>query len=139
MDDLKVGGFSIPSSELEWRFDPSGGPGGQHANRSSTRAELRFDLGESAAFPPEIRDYVLDRLGGRAPRGIVSIVVDESRSQWRNRQAARRAMAALIEEALKRPRSRRVTKPTKAARERRLREKRLRSEKKQLRRSPDDD
>lgn len=137
MDDLAVGGYLIRSSELQWRFDPSGGPGGQHANRSSTRVELRFDIGASQAFPAEVRDRLLERLGERSPRGVLAVVVDESRSQWRNRLTARRRLAELLEQALDRPRPRRPTAPTRAGRERRLAEKRRRSERKQTRRSPE--
>ena len=137
MDDLAVGGYRIPAGELEWKFDPSGGPGGQHANRASSRVELSFGLQTSAAFPDDLRDRMVAKLASRAPRGVVRVVAADSRSQWRNRQVARRRLATLLEEAMRRPRARRPTKPGRAARERRLEEKRRRSQKKAGRRPPD--
>ncbi len=137
MDDLAVGRHRIPAGELEWSFDPAGGPGGQHANRASTRVALRYRLGRSSAFPEELRRQMLERLGGRAQDGVVTVVVDESRSQWRNRQTARKRLAGILEDAMRRPRPRRATRPSRAARERRLAEKRRQSERKRLRRRPD--
>jgi ribosome-associated protein len=138
MDDLRVTeSITVPARELEWRFLPSGGPGGQHANRSSTRAELSFDLSVSEAFDAELRDRMLGRLGGRAPGGVLTVGEDSSRSQWRNRQKARARLAELLREAMRVEASRRPTKPSRAAKRRRLDEKRRRSEKKQLRRRPE--
>jgi ribosome-associated protein len=140
MDALQVTPkHAIPDGELEWRFDPSGGPGGQHANRSSTRVELRFDLGSSEVFDAATRERMMERLGHHVHNGVVSVVVDESRSQYRNRVDARRRMADLLKESMKRPKTRRRTAPTRAARRRRLEAKRRRSETKRLRRRPDRD
>lgn len=136
MDDLAVNGFRIPARDLEWRFDPSGGPGGQHANRASSRVELSFDLRASGAFPSEVREHMIERLAARAPEGVVRLVVGDSRSQWRNRQVARRRLATLLEESMRMPKKRRPTKPGRAARERRLDDKRRRSAKKAGRRPP---
>lgn len=135
MDDLKISdAITIPAGELVWTFSPTGGPGGQHANRSSTRAELRFDVGASRAFDDETRQRVLTRL---ATEGVVTIIVDETRSQWRNRQIARQRLADRIESALKPdPPRRRRTRPSRAARRRRIDEKRARSRTKSLRRRP---
>jgi ribosome-associated protein len=130
MDDLAVNGYRIPARELEWRFDPAGGPGGQHANRASSRVELSFDLRSSGVFPPELRDHMVQRLAARAPEGVVRVLAAESRSQWRNRQVARRRLGSLLEESMRKPKERRPTKPSRAARERRLQDKRRRSEKK---------
>lgn len=137
MDDLAVGGYRIPARDLDWKFDPAGGPGGQHANRASTRVELSFDLRSSDAFPGEVRDRMVERLAPIAPEGVVRVTAADSRSQWRNRQVARRRLAALLEESLRTPRRRRPTKPGEAARERRLQDKRRRAEKKARRRPPD--
>lgn len=131
--------FRIPADELSWSFGPSGGPGGQHANRSNTRAELRFDLARSDVFPADLRQRILERIGGRAPGGVVTVVADESRSQWRNRTIARRRMAELLAEALRQPATRRPTRPTRASQRRRLERKRARSELKRLRRRPSSD
>ena len=71
----------IPASELEWRFTPSGGPGGQHANRSSTRAEVTFDVAGSPSLGPRQRSRLLEQLGP-----IVNASADDERSQARNRE-----------------------------------------------------
>ncbi|MGZ5383493.1 MAG: alternative ribosome rescue aminoacyl-tRNA hydrolase ArfB [Acidimicrobiia bacterium] len=136
MDDLAVNGYRIPAQDLEWKFDPSGGPGGQHANRASSRVELSFDLRSSGVFPEELRDQMVERLAARAHKGVVRVTATDSRSQWRNRQVARRRLASLLEESMRQPKQRRPTKPGPAARERRLEDKRRRSDKKAGRRSP---
>ena len=137
-DDLRVGDlFTIPAAELEWRFSASGGPGGQHANRSATRAELIFDVAGSDAVPGGLRDRLLERLESRLADGVITITADESRSQWRNRQAVRRRLAELLEEAARPPRPRRPTRVPRAAKERRLGEKRRRSETKEMRKPPE--
>ena len=135
--DLEVGRYRIPSSEFEWSFATSGGPGGQHANRSNTRAELRYDLGSSGAFPDGTKQLMIEQLGNRARDGVVVVSVDESRSQWRNRAMARRRLAEWLEESMRRPTPRKQTKPTRASRKQRLEDKRARSEKKRLRRRPE--
>lgn len=132
-DDLEVAGRTIPSSELEWRFTTSGGPGGQHANRSNTRAELVYDLENSDVFPPELRARMIAKLGD--PLVVVSAA--DSRSQFRNRMLARSRLRELLVEAQKQPKPRKPTKPTRASRRRRLEEKRAHSEKKRLRRRID--
>lgn len=134
-------GVVIPAAELRWHFEPAGGPGGQHANRSATRAELIFDLAGSPSLPDELRTRLLERLGGRAPGGVIRVSADESRSQWRNRQAARRRLAEMLEGALRVPRPRRPTRPTLAARLRRRADKRHRAETLRRRRPsrPDDE
>ena len=130
-------GVVIPAAELRWHFDTAGGPGGQHANRSATRAELTFDLAGSPSIPEGLRPRLLERLGARAPSGVVRVVADESRSQWRNRQTARRRLAAMLAEALRVPRRRRPTRPTAASRLRRLADKRHRAEVRRRRQPPD--
>ena len=136
MNDLAVGNYRIPARDLEWRFDPAGGPGGQHANRASSRVELSFDLKSSRVFPADIHPYMVERMAAKAPEGIVRVTVADSRSQWRNRQIARRRLAGLLEESMRKPKRRRPTKPSAGARERRLKEKRRRAEKKAGRRPP---
>ncbi|MGH8874449.1 MAG: aminoacyl-tRNA hydrolase, partial [Acidimicrobiia bacterium] len=95
-------------------------------------AELRFDLAASETFPDELKQHMLRRLGDP----LISVTVDESRSQWRNRQTARRRLAHLLREAMRKPPPRRPTRPTRASRERRLAEKQRRGERKRLRRPP---
>jgi ribosome-associated protein len=129
--------LAIPPAELTWRFGPSGGPGGQHANKAASRAELSFDVASSRTLPPELRDRILQRLGGRAPRGVLTVSVEESRSQWRNRMLARRRLAEMLADALRPdPAVRQPTRPSRAVRLRRLGAKRARGETKRLRRKP---
>jgi len=124
--------FDIPDSELRWRFGPSGGPGGQHANKSSTRADLTFDIEGSRAFEEKTRDKLVRKLGPE-----VRISEDGSRSQATNRKKAVRRLHAVLEEAARPdPPQRRTTKPSKAARRRRLEDKRARSREKARRRTP---
>ncbi len=138
MSDLTLpGGTSVPDAELRWRFGPSGGPGGQHANKSATRAELSLDVAGSAAFDEAAKALLVARLGRRLSGGVVTVVADDSRSQWRNRVTARRRLAALLAEALQPEQPRVATAPSRRARHRRLAAKRARGELKRLRRPPD--
>ena len=119
----------IPERELEWRFDASGGPGGQHANTANTRVELSFDVAGSPTLDEADRAVLLAAVGPR-----LRILSAEGRSQWRNRQVARQRLAERLAEALTPRRARRPTRPGRGAVERRIREKRKRSERKQDRR-----
>jgi ribosome-associated protein len=133
-DDLRVNGaLTIPGTELAERFMPSGGPGGQHANRSNTRVELRFDVAASTTLSDSQRRRITELLGDD-----VRVVVDDERSQHRNRDIARERLAGRLRNALRRETRRRPTKPSKGARERRLKEKKHRSEIKAQRRRPTD-
>ena len=128
-DVLRVNrSLAIPRDELEWRFSPSGGPGGQHANRSNTRAEVRFDVLASPSLGPYQRQRLLGALGP-----VVRVVADEERSQARNRALAAERLAARLADALRVSRPRRPTVPSKAAKTRRLDEKRRRGTTKQQR------
>src|SRR4051812_19764967 len=117
MDDaLRVSAtLRIPLAELEWRFTPSGGPGGQHANRSNTRAELRFDVEASPSLGPRQRARIIERLGP-----VVRVAVDDERSQARNRALALQRLADRLHAALRIEAPRRPTAPTEAARRRRM-------------------
>jgi ribosome-associated protein len=119
----------IPLSELQFRFSTSGGPGGQHANKVNTRVELRFDVAGSPSLGPRQRARLLERIGPE-----LRVVADDERSQLRNRQLAvdrfRQRMAA----ALHVEKARRPTRPSRAAKERRLTAKRQLSERKRNRR-----
>ena len=121
----------IPLDELEWRFSASGGPGGQHANRSNTRVEIRFDVASSPSLGPRQRARLLEKLGPS-----VRVVVDAERSQSRNRVLALSRLAERLAAALRVERPRTATRPTAGSRERRLAEKRRRSEQKQQRQRP---
>jgi ribosome-associated protein len=129
---LRVSGsLRIPDSELAWRFSRSGGPGGQHANTSDTRVEVRFDIAGSPTLGPRQRARLLSRLGPEAR----AVAADE-RSQARNRDLARRRLAERIAQALRVEIPRRATRPTAGSIERRLTDKRRRSERKSTRRAP---
>ena len=134
-DDVVVnGGLVIPAAELTWRFSPSGGPGGQHANTSNTRAEVTFDITSSAVLSAAQQQVLAARFGPR-----LSISVDETRSQTRNRQIALERLAARLRDALRPKKKRRATKPSRGAKERRLQAKRKRSQLKAGRRRHHDD
>jgi ribosome-associated protein len=120
----------IPLDELEWRFTAAGGPGGQHANRSNTRAELRFDVTASTALGPRQRQRLLDRLGP-----VVRVIAADERSQLRNRDLALERMRSRLAEALRVEPPRVATKPTRGSKERRLQQKRRRSDVKRSRQS----
>ena len=121
----------IPRHELAVTYSTSGGPGGQHANRSHTRVELRLDVESSTAFGPVQRQRVIDRLGPE-----VRVVVDDERSQLRNRALAEERLVARLREALHVDPPRRPTKPTRASKARRVESKQRRSQLKQSRRKP---
>ncbi|MDX2380898.1 MAG: alternative ribosome rescue aminoacyl-tRNA hydrolase ArfB [Acidimicrobiia bacterium] len=121
----------IPRHELKVRFSSSGGPGGQHANKTATRAELAFDIEASAAFDEGQRQRLVAALGS-----TVRIVADGERSQVRNRAIAEERLAERLRSALHVPRRRRATRPTKGSQRRRGEAKRQRSEVKRSRRRP---
>ena len=136
--DLPIGDvFTIPEGELDWAFSTAGGPGGQHANRNATRAELSWDFGASVALSDDVRRRLERALGTRARDGVLTVASSESRSQWRNRQLARRQLAELVEEALRERRRRIPTRTPRSAHEARLRDKRRRGANKRLRKPPE--
>lgn len=120
-------------SEIAFRFSRSSGPGGQHAQKSSTRAEALFDVEESAGLTTAERARVLARLGP-----VVRAVAQDERSQLRNRELATDRILEQLREAVKVRRKRRPTKPTAASKERRLEEKKRRGQTKRLRGTFDD-
>ena len=120
---------SIPRSEIDLRFSRSSGPGGQHAQKSDTRVEATFDVEASAALSEAQKRRVLAKAGP-----VLRAVAQDERSQWRNRELATERLVETLREALRVPRRRKPTKPSKAAVERRLEAKRRRSQVKRLRR-----
>ena len=120
-------------SEVAFRFSRSSGPGGQHAQKSSTRVEALFDVEGSAALTEGERQRVLERLGP-----VVRSIAQDERSQLRNRELATDRILEQLREATKVRRPRRATKPTAGSRERRLDEKRRQGQTKRLRRPPDE-
>lgn len=129
------GSVAIPEAELSWRFSRSSGPGGQHVNTSATAAELSFDVAGSPSLPSPLRERALQNLGNRLVDGVITIRAEEYRSQLRNREAACERLAVLLRDATAPPpRRRRPTKPSRGMIERRLRNKKHRSETKANRR-----
>jgi ribosome-associated protein len=130
-EDLTVGRWTIPAGDLEERFDTPGGPGGQHANRSSTAVTLRLWI-PGSSLPEPVRRRLTARLGE-----MVEVRVADTRSQSRNRALARERLGERLGRALVMAPKRKPTKPTRGSVERRLSEKRARSEIKRRRRNPD--
>ncbi len=126
--------FDIPAAEIELRATTSGGPGGQHANRSLTRIIASFDVQSSQRLNDADRSRLLEKLGP-----VVRSSSGRHRSQAQNRNAALEQLATKIASALERPTPRRATKPTKGSQVRRVDEKKARSQVKQRRRRPDED
>jgi ribosome-associated protein len=123
---------SLPRSEIDYRFSRSSGPGGQHAQKSDTRVEASFDVEASTALSETQKRRVVAKAGP-----VLRAIAQDERSQWRNRELATERLVDSLRRALKIERRRRPTKPTKASRERRLEQKRRRSDTKRLRRPPE--
>ena len=121
----------LPLAEIELRFSRSSGPGGQHANTAETRVEALFDVAASGALTDVQKRRVLARTGP-----VLRAVAQDERSQWRNRELAVERVAEQLRTALKVERKRVPTKPSRAAKQRRLEGKRRRGETKKLRRPP---
>lgn len=122
---------------MQERFILTGGPGGQHVNRTETGVQLRFDPHASATLSAPIVKRLIDLAGSRADSaGVITIEAREHRSQHRNRQAARERLAALIERAHEVPKKRVPTRPTRSAKKKRLKAKRRRADIKQKRGKP---
>ena len=137
-DGLRVNRtLTIPEDELRFRFSASGGPGGQHANKAATRAELSWDVAGSRAPGPRQRQRIRLKLANRIDAtGVLRVVSDTHRSQLRNRQDALDRLSAMVAGALKQDKKRLATQPSRAAKERRIQSKKKRSRVKSLRRPP---
>jgi ribosome-associated protein len=130
-------GLTIPEAELVERFSRSSGPGGQSVNTTDSRVELSWDIGGSAVLSDAHRERLVERLGGRLVDGVLTIAASEHRSQLQNRNAARVRLGNLIATALEPPApARRATRPSRAAKARRLEAKRRRGDLKASRRHP---
>ena len=125
---------SLPLDEIELRSSRSSGPGGQHANVTASRIEAVFDVEASRT----LTDAQKRRIAGRAGERVTAVAQD-ARSQARNRELALERLAEKLAAALHRPKRRRPTRPSRAARERRLDQKRRRSQRKAERRRPPDE
>ncbi len=139
-DDVRVNDrLIIPAAELSWRFSRSGGPGGQGVNTTDSRVELTWDLAGSDVLPPALKDRAAQRLGPRLVNGVLTVTASEHRSQLRNREAAAARLAGIVAGAIAPPpRTRRATRPSRGAVERRLADKKRRSETKRNRRAHPD-
>ena len=124
--DLSAGpGCRVSAGDVAWRFSPSGGPGGQHANRANTRAEASLDLSAVDGIDDQVRERLVARLGP-----VLRVAVDRSRSQARNRRRALDEIEERLRVALQVDPERQPTRPGRRAVERRLATKRRRSERK---------
>ena len=123
---------TVPVAEIELRTSRSSGPGGQHAQKSETRVEAVFDVEASGALSAAQKKRVVAKAGP-----VLRAIAQDERSQLRNKELAVERLTEALREALRVPRKRRPTKPTKASKERRLEEKKRRGETKRLRQPPD--
>lgn len=131
---IEENNLTIPAWELTFSFSPSSGPGGQHANRSATRVTLYFDVANSPSLGDAQRQLLLKRLSSRLDQdGILQLSAQDSRSQHRNREAVLERFEELLRKALKPRKRRRKTRPSAAANDRRLREKKQRGQRKRER------
>ena len=120
-------GIEIPDDELTFTASRSGGPGGQHVNKTSSRVTLRFDVAHSPRLPDQVRARLLSVLGDRVEAdGTVRVVCQSSRSQFANRKAAERRLEALLAEALVPVAPRVATKVPRAEKRRRVASKKRR-------------
>jgi len=127
-------GWTVPEDEVTFRFTASGGPGGQHANRSNTKVDAVFRIDESSSMPAFLKERVTAKLGD-----VVRVTVDAERSQHRNRQLALERIRARVGAAGEVERPRKDTKPTRGSQRRRLDSKRKRGDVKRQRRRPSTD
>ena len=125
----------IPEKELRWRFSRSSGPGGQSVNTADSRVQLSLDIANTTALGPTQRTRALQRLADRLVEGVMTVTAQEERSQLRNREIALEKLREILAQAIAPPRrTRRPTKPSKRAVERRIAAKKRRGRTKQLRR-----
>lgn len=129
----------IPEAEIDLTFSPSSGPGGQHANKASTRAGLAWNVAKSSVLNDRQRRRLRRNLSTRIDSaGVLRLSADRHRSQYRNREEVEARLGRLVAKALEPPKDRVATRPTRASKHRRLQQKRRRSETKRLRRAPED-
>ena len=124
----------IPLAEIDIAYVRSSGPGGQHVNKTSTQAELTFDLAHSPSIPEADRAWLISRLGTKLDTGgVLHVTSQEYRSQLRNKKAALDKLRSMLALAMQRPKKRKKTKPSRSAIEKRLAGKKKASDKKKMR------
>jgi ribosome-associated protein len=129
--------IAINESEIQQRFIRASGPGGQHVNKAATAVQIRFDVANSPSLPDAVRERLVHLAGSQMTEdGVLMIEAKRFRSQNRNRQDAINRLVKLIRKAAKKPKIRRKTKPTRASKERRLKDKHHRSRIKRMRQPP---
>ncbi|MEZ4459795.1 MAG: alternative ribosome rescue aminoacyl-tRNA hydrolase ArfB [bacterium] len=140
-DDLYINEtLTVPAGELNFKASRSGGPGGQHVNKTSSRVTLEWNVESSTVLSSLQKLRIYKHLGGRINTdGVFQLSVDESRSQHANRDLARRRFADLLKSALKVQKKRLKTKPSKSAKARRVDEKKKVGQKKRNRTKPSHD
>jgi ribosome-associated protein len=127
-------GFSIPLSEIGFRSSRSGGPGGQNVNKVESRVELMFDVKRSGSLSSDRREKIAVVLSSRIDsNGILHLTSQKSRSQWQNKEYVLAEFCRLLKAAIKPSKKRVHTHPSKAVKEKRLKEKKKTSEKKKAR------
>ncbi len=125
--------------EVVFKTSRSSGPGGQHANKVSSRVTLQFDIANSRILTPEQKVMLLQRLASRVTsEGVLPITVQETRSQSTNKDIALQKFAELLQKAFRKRKVRKATKPTKSAKRERLKKKKIVSEKKRWRKPPEE-
>jgi ribosome-associated protein len=127
--------IAIDENEIQIDFTRSSGPGGQNVNKVSTAVQLRFDVEQSPSLPEEVRRRLVKLAGNRITKeGVLLIEASQFRTQEQNRQEALDRLVHLLRQAAHKPKIRKKTRPSKAAKQRRLEQKRRQGEKKRLRR-----